>query len=242
MIVRDQGSSVLLVTQPDHAQLAGRIMERCVQLRNRPRRESILHAIAEHDNGWTEEDASPALDPTTGRVVDFVTAPLAVRHRVWPRGVERLAADPWAAALVGQHAITVYDRFRPDPDWAAFFASMERLRDEMVARSGLPLAALLEDYVFVRLGDLISLTFCTGWTDEQRFASWAVRRHGDTVVVTHDPFDGVPVPVEVRARRLPSEPLRSDAELRGALAAAEPVTLRGTVQGIATGETPKKPG
>lgn len=231
MIVRDHPDRLLLITQPDHAHLAERIMQRCVSLDEHPRRGAILHAIAEHDNGWAEEDASPALNPETGSVVDFVNAPLAVRHAVWPRAVARLAPDAWAAALLAQHAITVYDRFRPDPEWTSFFSTMEAARDEMLRASGPPLEALRPDYVFVRLGDLISLTFCTGWTDEQRFAEWSVRRDGDDVVVAPDPFDGTRVPIEIHARQLRAGPFRSDAELREALTSAEPIVLRGEVRG-----------
>lgn len=231
MIVRDGGETVTLITQPAHAHLAGRIMERVVSLRDHRRRTAILRAVAEHDNGWVEEDASPALDPETGRIVDFVTAPLSVRHGVWPRGVARLADDPWAAALVAQHAITVYDRFRSDPAWASFFPAMEALRDQMLTPTRLPLQDLLADYVFVRLGDLISLTFSTGWTDEQRFADWSVRRNGAHVVVTPDPFGGVTVPIEIQARQLRPGSFRTDSELREALASAESITLRGDVRG-----------
>ena len=110
MIVRTEHDGVIPITQPDHAHLSGRIMEHCVPLRASPRRASILRAIREHDNGWTEEDAAPTIDPATGRIADFVNIPLHVRHGVWPRGVARLADDPWAAALVAQHAITVYGR------------------------------------------------------------------------------------------------------------------------------------
>ncbi len=124
MIVRTLPESIQLVTQPDHARLAGRIMEDCLPLAMHARRASILLAAAEHDNGWIEEDAAPAVD-ADGRVVDFVTAPLSVRHGVWPRAIARLAGDPWAAALVAQHAITVYDRFRVEPEWSTFFAEME---------------------------------------------------------------------------------------------------------------------
>src|SRR5581483_8368207 len=59
MIVRRTGGRIQLITQPDHAQLAGRIMARCAALADRPRRTSILLAVAEHDNGWAEEDAAP---------------------------------------------------------------------------------------------------------------------------------------------------------------------------------------
>ena len=94
-----------------------------------------------------------------------------MRHGVWPRAIARLADDPWAAALVAQHAITVYDRFRSEAEWTPFFADMEAARDAMVRASGMPLDDLAADYPFVRLGDLISLVFCTGWTDAQRFAT-----------------------------------------------------------------------
>ena len=206
-------------------------MDHSLALAARPRRDAILHAIAEHDNGWVEEDAAPAVDPETGSVVDFVSAPLSVRHGVWPRAIARLADDPWAAALVAQHAITVYDRFRSDAEWASFFADMEAARDAMVRASGIPLDDLVADYPFVRLGDLISLTFCTGWTDAQRFGDWTVELAGTRVVVTPDPFGGATIPIEINARAIRNQPFRSDAELRDALRDATTTALRGEVAG-----------
>ena len=97
-------------------------MERCVPLASRPRREAILHAIGEHDAGWAQEDAAPTVDPVTGGVVDFVSVPVGVRQAVWTRTIAQLADDPWAAALVAQHALFVYDRFRSDAGWMPFFA------------------------------------------------------------------------------------------------------------------------
>jgi Protein of unknown function (DUF3891) len=231
VIVRTLGDRLQLITQPDHAQLARRIMEHCVPLAIRPRRDAILHAIAEHDNGWAEEDAALRVNPATGQPFDFVTAPVSVRQIVWPRGLARLAGTPYAAALVAQHAITVYDRFRSEPEWAPFFAGMESARDEMLRASGLGLDDLLDDYVFVRLADLISLTFCTGWTDEQRFAEWAVQQFGTRVVVTPQAFGGAEIPFEIRAREVDDRPFRSDAELREALNHAALAVLRGAVTG-----------
>ena len=227
MIVRRVGNRLQLITQPDHAHLAARIMEHCVPLATRPRRDAILHAIAEHDNGWTEEDAAPSVDPAAGTIVDFVSAPLKVRHAVWPRGVARLAQDPCAAALVAQHALTVYDRFRNQPEWNPFFVQMEATRDAMVRRAGMPLGDLIADYTFVRLADLISLTFCTGWTDAQRFNNWTVRPLGTGVRVSPDAFGGKLIPMEITAKEIPDQPFRSDAELRSALHGAKMVKLQG---------------
>ncbi len=229
MIVRRVPDGLQLITQPDHAHLARRIMEHCVLLAARPRRATILEAIAEHDNGWAEEDAAPSVDPATGHVVDFVSAPLSVRHGVWPRAIERLAHDRWAAALVAQHAITVYDRFRSDRDWTSFFATMEAARDAMLRASGLPVDDLAADYAFVRLADLISLTFCAGWTDAQRFGEWTVEASGTSVVVDPDPFGGTTVPIEITARALRNQPFRSNEELRDAFKDAGETTVRGEV-------------
>jgi hypothetical protein len=231
MIVRSARGCIQLITQPDHAHLARAIMEHSVALARRTRRASILHAIGEHDNGWAEDDAAPRVNPETGGVLDFVNAPLSVRHEVWPRAVARLAADPWAAALVAQHAITVYDRFRSEAAWAPFFVRMTAARDEMLVASGMPLEALVADYSFVRLGDLISLTFCAGWTDGQRFGDWAIHLSGTRVVVSPDLFGGATIPIEIGAREIPNQAFRSDAELRDALDRGVTTMLRGEAAG-----------
>ncbi len=229
MIVRRHTSdAVHLITQPDHARLARRIMERSIALIGHPRRDAILHAIAEHDNGWTEEDAEPTVDPATGDVADFIRVSIGARQRVWPRGVARLA-EPWPAALVAHHAVTVYDGFRPDPQWTSFFAQLEAARDDRVRQSGRTLDDLLADYPFVRLGDLVSLAFCTASIDEQRVGPWTVRLAGSCVTVTPSPFDGSPVDFDIAAREIPVGPFKSDAELRAVVQAASPRILRGQV-------------
>jgi len=227
VIVRRLDTRLQLITQPDHAHLAARIMEHCVPLTAHPRRDRILYAIAEHDNGWTEEDAAPTVDPGSGAIFDFVSAPVAVRHAVWPRAVSRLSDDPWAAALVAQHALTVYDRFRTEPEWQPLFARMTVMRDDMLQKSSMALADLLPDYAFVRLADLISLTFCTGWTNDQKFDRWTVHPTAAGVGVSPSAFGANPLAYEIGAKEIPNRPYRSDAELRDALGKAPTITLRG---------------
>jgi len=231
MIVRPIAGGFQLVTQLDHARLARRIMERCVPLAARPRRETILLAIGEHDCGWVEADASPSLDPASGGVVDFVKAPLSVRQGVWPRAIAKLEGEPWAAALVAHHAWFVYGRFRTsgDPEWTTFFDAMAAARDVRVRAVGRPLDELLADYEFLRLGDLISLVFCNLEREALCYSEWTVRLAGTRVVVTPDLFGGALVPFEVEAREVRGSPLHSQTELRAALAGASMVTLRGEV-------------
>lgn len=230
MIVRSAGQGLHLITQPDHALLARRVMERWAPLYGAERRSLILHAIEEHDNGWREPDAAPAMN-ADGRVYDFTALPAAERQAVWPRGVARLADEPWAAALVAHHAITVYDRYRSDPEWQGFFPAMEELRGTHLAAAGLSQAKLAHDYQFLRLGDLISLVFCNQWDEPQTYDRWQITRRGDTVLVQPDPFQGRELPLAITATVLPRQQFESDAALRSAFRGAPRVVLTGLCKG-----------
>jgi hypothetical protein len=230
MIVRRHPHVWHLITQPDHAALARRVMERWVPLHDAERRASILLAIEEHDNGWQEPDAQPRVDATTGDVFDFVHIPAEIRQGVWPRGVARLAEhDIWAAALVAHHAVTVYDRYRSDPVWLAFFPRLEALRDELANRARRTHVQLTHDYAFVRIGDLISLVFCAQWDEEQRYDRFTFRRDGDRVLVSPDPFNGRQVPIAIRAREVAARRYSSDTEMQQAVRTSPVITLSGVV-------------
>jgi hypothetical protein len=230
VIVRYIDNRLLLITQPDHARLAGDIMSYCTALASHPRRETILNAISSHDDGWAVEDAKPSIDPKTGEVADFVRARTEVRQGVWPRGVAALAeSDPWAAALVAQHALTVYTRLRANPDWDAFFARMGVIRDALIKKTNLRPVDLEADYVYIRLGDLISLAFCTGSNDLNQFAGYRVELFRERVIVEPDLFGGVEIPVQVAAVELPVRRFRSDADLHEALLGATTTSLVGSV-------------
>ena len=228
MIVRPGDGVLHLITQPDHAALARRIMSLWPSLQKAERRRDILTAIEHHDRGWREPDAAPTVDPATGRIHDFVHAPVEVRQGVWPESVRRLAAAPWAAALVAHHALSIYDRFRGDQAWAAFFPRMTALRDEHLAAAGGEVKALARDYVYVRLGDLLSLAFCTAGREPSTLGPWTIRLDGSRLHVDPNPFV-VDVTFAVEAREIADEPYRTDEALRSAIAAAPSCALEGVV-------------
>jgi len=231
VIVRPADGVQHLITQPDHAALAGRIMEHWASLATAERRQQILRAVRDHDNGWHQPDAAPTIEPATGAVRDFVAVPAAVKQEVWPRCLDGLADAPWAGALVAHHALSVYDRFRSDAGWTAFFARMEAARTRLLEVTGGAMEALVRDYVYVRLGDLASLAFCNAWPDPQVLGPWTIRlldaRH---LLIEPNPFT-YDVPIEVAARLLPQAPFSSDDELRTAWRAAPIVTVTGVVVG-----------
>ena len=234
VIVRPDGDDLLLVTQPEHAALSGRIMAawRRDGLPASPTRETVLLATREHDNGWIEVDAHPELDAGTRGPQHFMTAPDATKQDIWPRGVRRLEpVDPAAAALVAQHALALLD-VHPLPGWKQFRAAMTVERDRIL-RTGVydnDLDALRADYRFVFLGDLISLVFCCGWSETFRHEGYTVTRDGTTVHVQPDPFAGRTIELTALARRMPAGPHTTRGGLQAAYDAAPRVVLRGTAR------------
>ena len=236
MIIRDDGESVLFITQPDHAALAADAIAHWQDdgFPAHPRRDVILLAAREHDNGWIEEDAATHVGED-GAPLDFVGAPAPVRQRIWPRATDRMAgASPYAAALIAQHALTIYGSLRPEPAWAGFFDDMTRRRDALLDRAGAASADVERDYRFVNAADRISLAFCTGWTSPlDSCGRRIILADRNAVTIAPDPFAGAHVPLRIRARRLPRRAYASNVSLRRALDAAPAVILAGEAYGIA---------
>jgi hypothetical protein len=238
MIVRDEGSSFVLITQPDHARLAEVIV---AAMRTEPAlhgvgRQTILFATREHDNGWIEVDAAPMVDPDTGRPYDFIAGPAYLKHELWPRGIARVAkVNPRAAALVAQHAITVYGYREHEPEWRTFFGPVTAMRDDLLGQLGVldgpGREAFAEDYRCVRLGDSFSLQFCNGWTEPQQTLGYTAELRGSTLLVSPDPFAGASVPLRVMARRIPTRRYVNDSELQQAVAFAVPEFVIGEARG-----------
>ena len=244
MIIQRLDSDLLLITQVDHAALAGRIMTawRADGFPQRPTHARVLEATSQHDLGWQIVDAAPTVSSETETPHAFLDAPLAVRQGVWPRAMDQLEPrDPYVAALVAQHALSVYRRFAPTPGWEEFFPGIERRRDELLATQGLDFDTFLHDYEIVGMGDLWSLVFCNGWHDPYSMGAYRAVLHrsppaeksdanttpGGWLEITPDPFEGAQVPLNVVARRVPARRYSSDADQRHTIARAPVVHLTG---------------
>jgi hypothetical protein len=238
MIVRDEGDSFLLITQPDHGALAAQIVaamatEPALQTDGR---ELVLFATREHDNGWIEVDAEPTITPA-GRPCDFIEGPAPIKHTLWPRGITRAAAThPRAGALVAEHALTVYAYRRHEPEWRSFFLSIEALHQALLGDAGvsdgMALDRFRQEYRCVRLGDSFSLQFCNGWHETQETLGYRAALRGTTLFIAPDPFNRMTVPLRIAGRRIPSRVYADDIDLRAAFAAAAPVTLIGEARGV----------
>ena len=131
MLKTKRGAQVWLITQPAHAELAGKMAAHWGNEEfavpghfaasadpERLRREVVL-AVAEHDNGWWEWEADPPLSAEDGlpqSLGEVLENPVAGMER-WRLGVPRLAdRHPYASLLIGDHAYWLYAlQFTPDP-------------------------------------------------------------------------------------------------------------------------------
>jgi hypothetical protein len=165
-----------------------------------------------------------------------MTMPTDVRQAVWPRALDLLADSPYEAALVAQHALTIYRRYDGQPEWRAFFRDMAARRDVLFHawQDTAPDAAVpsfLQAYAWVSIADLLSLIACHGWretfdADQYR----AVFRDGVLTVSPH-PFEEAALPYRVAGRRLDRRRYHSDDDLREAYATAPTVWVSGVVAG-----------
>src|SRR6266851_1534948 len=73
--------------------------------------ESFRLAACEHDNGWSECERAPRIDPVTFLPYSFMSLPTEEHIELYQRGIERVVkADRYAGLLVSLHCSGLYDR------------------------------------------------------------------------------------------------------------------------------------
>jgi hypothetical protein len=115
MIIYEQGDQLVVIRQTDHSLLAGFLArEWGNEEYTRPEPFAAFRlAAAEHDNGWTEWELLPQIDPITFTPFTFMSIPTAEHIDVYKRGMERIIkADRYAGLLVSMHCAGLYDRAR----------------------------------------------------------------------------------------------------------------------------------
>ena len=237
MIVTEDHGELRLVTQPDHARFAAQLLSlwRPRELSEHPRRDLLLAAVREHDNGWRESDAAPRIEPSTGRPHDFRSLPDESRRELWRRGVERFAAEmPYIALLAAQHSRELHRERRTDPGWEPFLAELAERREDLMAAAGLAAGDLAADHRWLELADALSLAVCCR-------SIVPLVRGGLTASLRNDELEIEPFPLagsttfEIPCRHIADRRYRGEADLASALGAARwtrfTVRCRGTPPG-----------
>ncbi len=223
MIVVPDDGCLHIVTQSDHAHLAGEIASlwRADGLPESPHRADVLFAVREHDNGWRETDSAPWVDPVTGRPHDFRTLPDGPRIELWRRGIERHAGrNAYAALLICRHAEVVSSDRRGDETWdEGLFGLLDELAGDLLDVAETTPEEVEADYRFLALADRISLAACDRWPEPFELAGYRGRLTGETVHLAPFPLAGATT-FRVRRRTIPDRPYTDPVDLIGELAAA----------------------
>lgn len=111
MIRRKLNGGWLIVTQPDHARLAGDLARHWGndEFPSPKPVEEVLLAVKEHDNGWREIDALARLNPDNGLPYNFSEWPLPDHFPIWQRAEKHLLdSSPYAALLISRHGSILF--------------------------------------------------------------------------------------------------------------------------------------
>ncbi|MEO7794324.1 MAG: DUF3891 family protein [Thermoanaerobaculia bacterium] len=231
MIVRRTPQAIRHVTQADHARFASDLLRlvRLPELVDRPRRELLLRAVSEHDNGWWEVDAAPRLAPGGAGALDFRAFPAALRQEIWLRGIERFAGEsPYVAALLAAHVLRLSERVRSEPSWGDFRAEVSVRHEELLEAADESPETLAEDDRWLAFADSLSLAICAGETGLFDLPGWQLTLRGPEdleAVLLPFPFAGTTV-FELSCRALEPTNLRSDSALGVALASSPWLRLK----------------
>jgi hypothetical protein len=110
MIRRTQGDDWLLITQHDHALLAGELAEHFGNGRfaKADPFDATIKGVRLHDAGWPlHDDEAPTLNPR-GEPLDVFEVPRAIALRVWQMSADRAAAqDAYAGLLTSLHVLSL---------------------------------------------------------------------------------------------------------------------------------------
>ncbi len=113
MIRRQMGSQWYLITQDNHARLAGELAAHVGnQLFDRPEpRDAFIQGVTLHDCGWALHDDQPTLNPSGEPIDVFETTP-AIGLKVWSESADRAVsaggfAGDYAGLLVSLHNLSL---------------------------------------------------------------------------------------------------------------------------------------
>ncbi|MDQ1004792.1 hypothetical protein QFZ28_005332 [Neobacillus niacini] len=135
MIILEREQSYLMVTQNDHAHIAGDIARNCKEeyFFDDTRTQEVMLAINEHDRGWIELDSSPVWNDKTEKPYSFIDYPLSLKITFYKKGLDEVEKmSKYAGLLCSLH----YSSFIQDSSEPAVreFWKEEKQRQERVSR------------------------------------------------------------------------------------------------------------
>ena len=179
MLISRRSDGLQLVSQQDHARLAGDLAELwgAERFPLGATRDSLIIAAARHDDGWQELDGAPYVNEAEGRPAHFLEVPLETTVGPYGEGVGAIYADDrYAGLLASMHWAGLYSarfglqegaplehplarRAVAAQDHRAAETAHELWQERGGLRSELEVQRW-RDYELLQALDLISLTLC----------------------------------------------------------------------------------
>ena len=234
LISRREPGRLCLVTQPDHAALAGELARRWGNdgLRSRQPADSLIAAATRHDDGWAEIDRGPAVLESEGRPAHFLEVDLPDTVAPYGAGIDRLYEDDrYAGVLASRHWAGLYSsRWGVQDSPPVGHPAAQAVVAEQEERVGREVRALWEgtglrsafearlwrDYEILQALDFLSLALCLI----------------DLSAPTDRDASPIPVPATLReleqapgARLIPSVPTADGDHVTITLSVSEPRTI-----------------
>lgn len=106
MIIREREKKLILITQPDHAEIAGIFADhwKVTAFMGFDRLEETLFAVREHDRCWEKADHTPLLNIETGVPYSFDDHPDNLKIGLYRKGIDEMEKlHPYAALLLSRH-------------------------------------------------------------------------------------------------------------------------------------------
>jgi hypothetical protein len=252
MIRRDAAQGWILITQYDHAVLAGNLMERWGNetFSSPLPREEVLFAVREHDCGWKEWDSAPKINPENGYPANFMEMESSDQTDIWRRSFESHAEEhPYASALIALHFARFNRKLLLRDPTDRYAASLEgeigrfvsgRLGADVSETGSIP-PAVKVNLRLLQVGDIISLALCHGW-ESMEIADVPINYEGGSVrlalesddgfnfTVSPYPFSGSSMELKMQALRLGRMSYPDNGDLRSAAGSAPRTTLDFTIR------------
>ena len=251
MIRRDDNDGFTLITQYDHAVLAGRIMERWgneMFVSPSPFHE-VQFAVREHDCGWKNWDSVPKINPENGHPANFMEMESSDQTDIWRRCFESYSEEhPYASALIALHFAgfnrKLLNRDRSDGHAKSLDLEISRFVSDKLGIEDSKLSRIPPEVKInlrlLQVGDVISLALCHGWKSmeisdvpldyEGNSAMLALESEdGFNYTISPYPFSDPQLKLKVGARKLGRKSYSDNEDLRRHLGSSPYTTLDFTI-------------
>jgi hypothetical protein len=253
MLHRGEAEGVIVISQPAHAWVSGRLARHWgnSQFGTFAPSEDVCLAAALHDIGFLQWEQSPTFNPKTGLPHSFLDLPAHKHLDIWSEGIQQmLGYGRYPTLLVSRHFTWLCAR-HPSTSPADRRLEKQFLEDQDMLQTTL-LTSLRNDFYYepwstdeillrnrqlVSLWDWLSLSLCLGLREERvvkdvpiaegltTIAMTPLNLEATRVAVSPWPFRDDILRVMCEGRHLLKRS-SNETEMREAIRAASPVTLK----------------